>query len=321
MLSVVLLTACFADNISTSYSDENSGTQQPISEATVSEDAPLESPETEPIYEFLLPDVEHPYKFEMIELLTEYSSQALFPEFEDVRSMDFNERFTTNLMWLTSLYAGNYFSDRNVSEEEDFPFASELRFLNQGLSYEERLTLSEQFTGIPHSGMIVHRSNMTTIGRWFFGKDFYFPKDVITDETAPLDPGGEFYHVVRGRGGVWCVFRYLLLDVKDESRYIAASFLPHMVYFDWENPMEEGTAITWINFLNPHGEAEYSIDFDNWLESPVYLTPIQNFSDYLENVGLPVPQDQLGTLTVTFQIQDDGRLIAVSSRYGNSPVS
>ena len=41
-----------------------------------------------------------------------------------------------------------------------------------------------------------------------------------------------------------------------------------MVYFDWENPTEEGTAITWINFLNPHGEAGYSIDFNNWLAYP-----------------------------------------------------
>jgi len=165
---------------------------------------------------------------------------------------------------------------------------------------------------------IVRRDDMTEVGRRFFGEEFYFPKDIFAPEIEPFDEQSEYYVFPRGRGG-WPPTDYLLLDVSEESENLEATFLPFRLNLSWDcSPEARAAGYICVRSVDIGVDGAF---FRVWLEFPDDFCEerdINTFYDYLKFAQLPVPQDQLGTITVTFEILDDGSLIAVSSRYNIS---
>ena len=112
-----------------------------------------------------------------------------------------------------------------------------------------------------------------------------------------------------------------VIDVTElEDRY-TATFLPYLPVGSWNDG-----ALDSVGFLNPNSVPDFQNTFWPHLHSggPTRLefpdeetrmgtaTGDVDFWDYLY---LIIPQEELGTITVTFQRADDGRMVATSSRY------
>ena len=304
---IVLLIAC-ANYFLSSQQEESYNAQQSTSEAYFPEapqpqpesgesvNTPSEAPEPQAFYPFVIPEIEHPYKDEMVQLLTEFGFMLIFPEFKSIEELD----------WASAAVSGNLY-------QLTYHLNNELFSQGGGIEPEEREAL-EEVAG----ASIVRLEDMNTVGRRYFGEEFSFPKNLICETIAPFEADPQYYALTSGAGLI-PFKQYLLIDAQEELNHIIATFVPFAI----DNISSDNT-INGIDFFNfTESSSMYRANIEKKIVYHPEVEPIYYFDPVrlLNYVYLPVPQDQLGTLTVTFQIQDDGRLIAVSSRYGNSPVS
>ena len=273
MLAVLLLSACADTATPIRPIDElEYFLEQPEIEEPPEEAIPSPAAEPPTHHPFVMPEVvEHSYADEMMQLLTTFSVQALFPRFEDLDSFDFASDWTlsTNLYMLA------------------------LR-RSQAVSYQEAEVLIERYySGHPWNlGSVVRRDSLTMVGREFFGEDFYFPRGVFGVEVEPLDPYSEFY-AKPGRSVGWGFHRYLLLDISDEDDgRIVATFLPYTLYINPDTYPSPHSWVTWIEFLNPDhvaGRNTYNVIFEDY--PGVILESGASLGEILGEVSLPVPQE------------------------------
>ena len=158
------------------------------------------------------------------------------------------------------------------------------------------------------------------VGRHFFGDDFVFPQGLVCIDIVPVALDSPFYVGV-GRGGMPTV-GYFLLDVAELGDAYTATFLPYFPGPSWDDGAMDG-----VGFLNPNAAPNFHHTFWPHLHSggPARLefpdeetrmgTVWDGDVDFWDYLYLIIPQEQLGTITVTFQRAADGRMIAVSSRY------
>ena len=164
------------------------------------------------------------------------------------------------------------------------------------------------------SPWVVPLEDMNTVGRRFFGSGFSFPPDVTEAwEIAPTQIDGEYYYKsIGGRGGMSRV-RYLLVNSLVNGDEVTATFLPYVPHFSWYDESLMSISLLYRH-TRPNGfESIWAPHEIYYFDIPegheVLLSYEGNVLDY---VRLRVPQETLGTLTVTFT-REDGRLIAVSS--------
>jgi len=116
---------------------------------------------------------------------------------------------------------------------------------------------------------------------------------------------------MHGWGPPWSFRYYLLIDVEDESDYIAATFLPYFIAFgpDYDD------SIIWSIGFSSLAQDGHSFNLVPEGQPPFDFTI--NPAYYLSYVHLlPFPQEELETLTVVFRREAaTGNLVAVSSRY------
>jgi len=290
---------------------------QPDDEITVPAEPPeqelvVEAEETDEPYElppgtlFVRPEpVDHPLADELLALVSEFSGVFLFPEFEDVQSIDFySPEVSFNLNDVIFLRNIDLLAaDRGVPREE------------LELSEAELLELS-----------ITRYDDMIAVGRQFFGDDFYFAKGEVGRLIVPMSDDPSLY-VSIAEWGAPPFTRYLLVDLTEYEEVVAATFLPHWPLISWIDQ-----TITDVAFLNPNPVPDRHHTFwpqTFWPHLGVIGPAILEFPDEETRMGtvfggdvdfwdylyLLVPQEELGTITVTFQRADDGRMIAISSRY------
>jgi hypothetical protein len=229
----------------------------------------------------------------MLSLLTEFSAYFPFPEFENTQTINHKmATISTNLAYKL-LYRETI---------RDFPGLA-------GVSGEDNEYLNEKYEN-PIRSAVVLREDLTTLGRWFFGEEFYFPPGLICDELAPLDPSSDYYYLTYGRGGFFHKVGYMMLDVWDDTDSFTAIFLPYDVYYDYESGGEAPIARIDFDNLYHQNNAAYHANYEEWHEKPVYSA-----EEYLELAKIQTPQEEFPTTTVTFRAEKDGRLVAVSSVY------
>ena len=161
---------------------------------------------------------------------------------------------------------------------------------------------------------IVTIYDMTLEGRKFFGDEFEFPRGVETWDMFGEYVDGIYSYSFWGRGGLdpW---RYLILDYVVDGDSIVAIFFPFNPSADWYDG-----AIDHVVFLYQYDMSNVATSraFFDVKEGIVYLKErvLPGFDGHiLDYVLLHVPQEELGTITVTFRGVADGSLIAVSSRH------
>ena len=262
-------------------------------EARTEEIEPLQKETPNETYPFVMPDFSHEYADEMIQLVTEFGHEFYFPEFEKIEELDLASwSVSSNLYWLT------YFLN------------DELLVQGRGITVEQKENLLKGFENIYTS--IVRCGDMTFIGRRYFGDDFSFPKNLIGREIAPLETNLDYYIWTNARSFVG-PRQYLLTDVQHESNDVIATFLLYYLHLDGDFNFDT-SIVTGINFFNPNYSQD-GVSYFAAINPPRIASEERITSDYLEACILPVPQNQLGTITVTFRRENDGRLIATSSRY------
>ena len=248
--------------------------------ATAQNELAVESvPEPVAVYPFVVPIVEHPYAGEMLALVTGFSAELIFPEFESLEEMDFADgRVSTNL-YLLAPWQG----------DATYP-----------------------------GGVRVRRQDMTEVGRRFFGEDFYFPAGVVGLDIEPADVDSEYYQWFRGRGGASPNYYVATQVFEEEEGLFSASFLVFWLGIDFDDT--EVHFVNGVSFHNPNF-LEDGIRYDAVFEEPIviyirdFVSYTEGFPARLEDLRLPVPQDELPVLTVTFRREESGNLIAISSRY------
>lgn len=155
----------------------------------------------------------------------------------------------------------------------------------------------------------VRYEDMNTLGRFYFSDNFLFPKNLEAFEIGPSSGDSQLFSFHRGRGGMpW--LGYFLTDISEQEDTYTATFLPYQPDISWE----DGTVID-ISFpLYPNsntGRLEYP-------DEEARMGTAIGAVDSLDYYRLLFPQELLGTITVTFQRADDGRMIAISSRYNRT---
>ena len=306
-----MLTAC-VDSISFSQIETSATQSQTSSESYIKSESqsPAESSastdgasdaatgqEAIEYYPFILPKIEHIYKGEMVQLINEFSVEALFPEFQIINHLDYSSRnVSTNIFWLA------------------YDCNDELILQGKGISHEDLKAIEEMVVAkFPEdqrypAHRTVRRDDMTMIGREYFGEQFEFPVSLITPEITHLDEESKYYIFSSWRFSGLPPINYILFDVIQKDNAIFATFLPFVIEID---PLDNMIySIRFFNFIesryNYHILFEEHIEFQPEIEPSYYLNYVRH---------LPVPQEQLGTITVTFRRENDGRLIATSSRY------
>ena len=159
---------------------------------------------------------------------------------------------------------------------------------------------------------IASLDDMNLVGRGFFGDEFEFPRGIETWDVFGEYVDGIYRYGFQGRGGI-CPWRYLLLDYSTGGENIVATFLPFQASADWSDG-----AIDHVMFLYPYdfeGAATARRFFDI-VEDVAYLEErvLPGYDGHiLEHVFLVIPQEELGTITVTFRREEGGNLVAIRS--------
>ena len=299
-LSIIFLASC--TNSVTSIPSPEIPSAQDISPPPSTSTSPIlrdTLPRSEKFHTFTPPVVDHPYAEEMIQLLTEFSTEALFPEFENLQSLDFWDGWAVS----TNLYVLTLWRNEELISQ------------GRGITEEQRQDILERYGET--SSSVARHDDLTFIGRQFFGEDFYFPRGVIAEEIAPLDPDSEYYYFTSARGGVMGLHQYLLVDVIDDANFITATFVPYFLSLVWN--LDEHYHLQAVQFRNFNFSEDFN-DYRALLSPPILFgssmhEPEAPLEYYLQDTGLPVPQEELGTITVTFRREDSGNLIVTSSRY------
>ena len=152
------------------------------------------------------------------------------------------------------------------------------------------------------------------VGHRFFGSDFSIP-DVLT----PTEIDGVQYHIYDGGRGGMPTIRYLLVSSLLDGDEIIATFLPYVPVFCWGD-----STLSEVRFLYRHihpivgREVIWAPREAIYLEIPESHEVLRDYEgSVLYYVRIRVPQETLGTITVTFT-REDGRLIAVSSVHNDN---
>lgn len=300
-LAVTILTACSNNVISpqppvvssnVQHIAESSDVQVPQSSSSPNSTNSSSDPSSSPVYySFVVPEVEHIYADEMIQVVKNFGREFVFPEFENIETLDLpSYSVSTNLYRMT------------VSLNE------ELLLQGRGVTNAQKEEILKERKDI---SSIVRCDDMTLIGRRYFGDQFNFPKNLICKEIAPLEHDSIFYTFVNGRE-MLSTF-YLLVDIQEESNFLVATFLPYDLLLDWD--WDRDTTVTGIEFFNPN-YAEDGVSYFASFEYPDDFDREEaDTTTYLKHCYLPVPQDELGTITVTFSREDSGNLIATKCVY------
>ena len=230
---------------------------------------------------FLRPEpVDHPLADEVFALVDGFSMMFLFPEFEHPAGLNFLDNSVGATLYLHAN--------------------------SQGISP-------------------VRYDDLIAVGRRFFGDDFTFPKGVAGGLVFLDDDDPDVYNL--DGFGMMHDINYFLLDVTEEGGRITADFLPFILGVEWDDGLvgEDGTVeVTYFMhrmlFIDPRdGLFEFSGDLAAFAypDEGARNVAFENgtFWDYLY---LTAPFESLGTITVTFQRADDGRLIATSSRHNRT---
>ena len=255
-----------------------------------SENSPEEKQQN-PVNLFVVPEIECDYADELLEVVQGFSREYSFPKFESLDELDFESRPVSS-----NLY------DLTVSLND------ELLALERGVTHKKREEIMANDSSVYS---LVRLDDMNEVGRRYFGKEFSFPKGLVCEEIAPLDSDSEYYKWTNARGGM-SFFYYLLTDVIQNNNEIIVTFLPYSPNINWHN----GTIET-ISFNNPKDEMYYYVRYDlGYFKYPSdEARENADVFSCLQYYYLTVPQEQLGTITVTFRRENDGRLIAASCRY------
>ena len=257
--------------------EKESPMEETIAEEVHTEEIePLQKETPNETYPFVMPDFSHEYADEMLAVLQGFSHEFIFPEFENLKKLDWVSRSVSSNLYQLTLFLNNEF----VSE-----------------------------------GGVGCLEDMNTVGRRYFGDDFSFPKNLVCEEIVPVEANPNYYTWTIARGGM-VPPNYLLTDVQEGSEYLVATFLPYTLHLSWD--FESGVSDVYgILFFKPNYGSDniHYWEYHAELMQPQIASDEKITSDYLEYCLLPVPQEQLGTITVTFRRENDGRLIAASCRY------
>lgn len=240
-----------------------------------------------------LPTVSHEAKAEMLALLS-FSQEYIFPEFASLAEMDLSLRRVSSSLYQHTL-------QRN----------DELLAQGSGISDELMQQLQTQRDGA-YFNQVVRAADMTTVGRIYFGDAFVFPQGLECPEISPYEPGSEFYHWDNGRGGM-PQFEYLLLAV-EEAEYgsLSATFLPYQCDVSWD----DGKTYA-IYFCDP-GKKDFRQYSAGYFDTEDGAAPAGSL---WEHYRITAPQEELGTVTVTFHREADGRLIAAACLFNRLEIT
>ena len=253
------------------------------------------------LYIFDMPNIKHIYKDEMLRIVSGFGFQFPFPQFESVSKLDFSSHMVGyNLCALTI--------QRN----------SELLSRGSGISdsdIEEIALLIELYADEEYPPRGARRSDMTIVGREFFGEKFTFPEGITSSMIAPFGENSKFYVQTHWMGSGFPFVYYLIIDIVENTNTIAATFLPFVALIDPAYNEVFAVELFRFNELDSYG---FPARLEVSLDAPVIWDYEADPTLYLIDIGLPVPQDQLGTITVTFETLADGSLVAVSSVYDHN---
>lgn len=233
---------------------------------------------------FALPEINHLDKKEIYRAVHGFSSEFLLPEFESIQSMP----YTDDCVMVNLLHHIDY----------DNVFEDQLKTTNQSLGR--------------------HVDDLNAIGRYYFGETFSIPPEAQSDQVGPNPENPDYYHLKLGRCGM-SPYRYELLDIVDDLNsqgkpVIKATLIPYNPLVDWENSCTVG--ILFCDFADDSQSGTYLFGY---YEEPYKTSAEKN--NILEDYYLVVPQERLGTITVTFErTEDDGRLIMTSCRYNRTNI-
>lgn len=305
---VIMLTAC-TNSASVSRAELPDSRHQAMPEReidiTSKQSTPVESsafaPDAQEIieyYPFIIPETEHIHKDKMVQQLDEFSVEVIFPEFQDIEHLDYS---SSNVS--TNIYQLAYSRNKDLVLQGGGISQDDLEII-------EKLVVSNFPENQRHSAhRTARRDDMTMIGREYFGEQFEFPVSLIAPEITPLDKSSTYYIFSSLRAEGLPSINYVLLDATEENDMIVATFLPFIVRVNPPDNMVHD-----IEFFNLTESIRNNYYAD--LETPIEFQLDVQASCYLNDVScLPVPQEELGTITVTFRLEDTGNLIATSCKY------
>ena len=225
---------------------------------------------------FVMPQANCDLEDELLDFMHSWWREFLFPQFSDV-------------------------SEMQLESWESWRF-----------NFNESLALMVEWR--EYNGLwVTSLENINAVGRSFFGSAFNFPLTAWGPGYIQIEEECYLKSPLGGRGGIPTV-RYLLVSSLAEGDAITATFLPYVPLFSWED-----STLLQVWFLYRHIdpvsgiEVIWELSEVSYLEVPEGCEVLHGYEgNVLDYVRLRVPQETLGTLTVTFT-REDGRLIAVSS--------
>jgi len=182
---------------------------------------------------FVRPEpVDHPLANELLALVSEFTWGLLFPEFEDVQSIDFYPpEISYNLRQV--VFFRNFdllVADRGVPREEVPLSDAELREIST-----------------------IRYDDMIAVGREFFGDDFHFAKGESGHEIVPVSDDPSLYISTSERGGGDVIF-YFLIDIAEYGNVYIATFMPYWLVVSWHDQTVQS-----VGFFNPNHDPDFHI--------------------------------------------------------------
>lgn len=277
-----------------SFSDAQHSEKPLVAEPSATEPEPEDasdaeeelSPANDP---FCDPSISHALAEPLLAVVQGFSGEYLFPEFESVADMPYSHRTVLS----------NVYSIAQNRREELLPDVPPL-------TPEEEAHVNRYSDGVT----AFHRGDLNRIGRIFFGNDFRLPPESNGDEIG-LIPETDFYSFLYARG-LKAQFAYLITEIKEDGEFVIASFLPYRPLL---NPDDYTIAdvIFLDNITDPLSFVPYSLGELRYSSDEVRMNA--DIHSCLDSYYLRVPQDRLGTITVTFRQEQDDRYIAISCQY------
>jgi hypothetical protein len=157
-------------------------------------------------------------------------------------------------------------------------------------------------------GSIVRHDAMNVIGKYYFGEEFFFPLFLECEEIGPVDTSSVFYTFTIARGGLMSFEDYFITDIIERENTMTATFLTCSVLV---NP--DDATISDITF---RCFKEDCFDCAHPLSKQIYPQgQAKEYPECYDYCYLSIPQEKLGTITVTFEETVDGRLVAAACHY------
>lgn len=223
--------------------------------------------------------VTHEYAEEMFNLVNDFSSEFRFPQFDSIQNMDI-----TSLEVATNLYI--YTRQQIIDENDSTP-----------------------------QSYVIKAEYMENTGKRFFGQDFEFPPGLKCSDIEP-DPEDPLSYNVNGRCGMGYL-KYLLIDVEQTENLYTGTFILFKPIFRWNMAEEqEDNILFYYNGPNDKSESNQHLGTLIFPDEQTRENIISKDDlSYMEYCYLRIPQEQIGTIEVTFGHDQDGSLIVTSCKW------